>query len=107
MEYTEFKIVWTSTFKEELESIYRYLSLKLKNPIISEKFYTEIMGSLDSLRIFPYRNAILFIQSSRNQIPIRKLKTKNYNIIYYINSNQTTIYILHIFHKTQNYFNLL
>lgn len=52
----------TTTFKEEVKEIYRYLAITLKEPSIANNLYKKILGQ---------------------------------------------IFILHIFHSSQNYFNQL
>lgn len=96
----------TNTFKEELENIIKYMKYKLKEPIIAKRFYKSIVNELNSLEYLPERNKKIesFNYKERN---IRKLLFKNYIIIYEVNNNKNQVFILHIFHTSQNYFNLI
>lgn len=107
MAFNNFTIIWSPSFKKELQKIYEYIAFKLKEPIIARKIYQEIIGSLKSLKTFPERYQKLLLNHSKNNEDIRKIYLKNYIIIYSINHSNQQIYVLHIFHGNQDYFNLL
>lgn len=96
----------TSTFKEELENIIRYIKYNLKETITAKKIYRNIIDELSSLRYFPERNSKI-INSNFNGRIIRRKLIKNYVIIYEVDNYKNKVFILHIFHASQNYFNLL
>lgn len=104
MAFNNYTILWSPSFKEELNKIYEYIAFKLKEPIIARKFYQEIIGSLNTLKTFPERYPKLLLNNNKD---IRKIHFKNYIIIYSINYLNQQVYILHIFHDSQNYFNQL
>lgn len=71
----------TSPFENELESIYRYLAFKLKEPNTAKKFYRKVINKLNSLQYFPERYTRIsnFENKNRN---LRKLLIDNYLIVY-------------------------
>ena len=89
-------------FEDELQNILYYVHSILKEPLIAKKLYYKIMNSLFNLKEFPNRNPAVF---HYKKIDIRKLLISNYVIIYQIKSDENQIFILHIFHSSQNYLN--
>lgn len=107
MEFNNFTIILSPHFQKELQKIYEYIAYKLKEPIIAKKFYREIIGSLNSLKTFPECYPKILLNHNKTTQDIRKINFKNYIIIYSINYSNKEVYILHIFHGNQDYFNLL
>ena len=102
-EIKKYKIIWSPTFKNELDNICSYISEELKEPKIAKKFYLKIIEKLNSLKIFPERHISMKVKN----IAFRKLLWKNYVIIYQINFRTREVFILHIFHGNQNYLFLI
>lgn len=100
----KYTIITTVSFIEDLNSIIYYFNHKFKEPNISEKFYLKIIKNLSSLSLFPERYPKI---SNLNNINLRKLIIDNYVIIYETNHSTKQVFILHIFHSSQNYLNLL
>lgn len=100
----EYKIFLTNKFKEELENIIYYIKYKLKEPVIADNMYHKIMQKILSLKFMPNRYAKLDLLPNLN---LRKLIIKNYIVLYKVYNNTNQVFILHIFHCSQNYFNLL
>lgn len=98
-----YKIIWSPTFIHELNTICDYIAINLMEPKISKLFYHSILERLNSLKLFPERNRKIHVKD----IVFRKLIFKNYIIIYQINFKFREIFILHIFHGNQDYFNLI
>ena len=94
-----YKIIWSPTFKNELDNICSYISEGLKEPKIAKKFYLKIIEQLNSLKIFPER----YVSMKVNNITFRKLLWKNYVIIYKINFRTREVFILNIFNWNKNY----
>lgn len=100
----EYKTIVTKTFSDELENIIYYIKEILKEPSIAKNVYRKITKAIYKLSYFPTKNSIL--KSPENEdLFISKLN--NYIIIYLIDFNQNEVFILHIFHTTQDYFNKL
>lgn len=107
MEYNTYKTIWSPSAKNDLNNIFYHILHVFKNTLLAKKIKYEIINSVNSLRFYPYRNPILFLSNHQNDVPIRKFKFKNYVIIYSIDSNKSSIYILRLFHISQDYFHLL
>jgi len=96
----KYNVYLTKTFKEELRNIIKYINNSLKEPNISKKLHSKIIYSIYSLETFPFRFSKL---NNSSIINVRKMKIGKYIVIYHINSLNNTVYILHIFHTSQNY----
>lgn len=110
MEYqnnNKYLIVGSESFEFELQKIYNYTLFYLKEPTIAKNLYYKIITSLYSLQSFPERYPKLTNYSSQKNLNIRKLLIENYIILYEVDNILNQVYILHIFHGTQNYLNLL
>ncbi len=99
-----YSVYLTESFEEEFRNIIFYIHSILKEPIISQKIYIKILNHLYSLNTFPERYPR--IENLKN-LNIRKLHIDNYIVIYEIANNSKEIFVLHIFHYNQNYFNIL
>lgn len=66
----------TTTFKEEVKEIYRYLAITLREPSVANNLYRKI----DTLKYLPERYSGI---SNLNQ-NIRRLLVDNYVIVYEI-----------------------
>ena len=99
----KYNIIWSLESKNELKYILYYFKFNLKETNIANKIYKKILDSIDILEYFPEGYPKLFF----NNISYRKLFIYKYVIIYEVNTNTKEVFILHIFHNTQNYLNLL
>lgn len=82
MTYTkQYDVKQTPLFEEELEDIYRYFTIKLKEPNIAINFYKKVMTKIHSLQYLPERYVSIsnFRNKGRN---LRKLLIDDYIIIY-------------------------
>jgi len=105
--YKKYKINFTNQFKMELYNFLYKTSPLTNNSLISDKFYSKIMKSLFSLKIFPERYAKIYTLNNKEYSNIRRLTIDKYVIIYEVNNTTNEVFILHIFHGTKNYFNKL
>lgn len=91
-----YKIIWSASFFDELSAIYQYISFQLHEPLVAKNLFELITSKINSLSYFPERNPILF---KNNGIVLRKLRVKNYLIVYQVNHFSKQVIILHIFHR--------
>lgn len=103
----KYSIFLTDSFKNEFERIMKYLKYELKEITIAKNFYRDIIKKIYSLELMPERNKILEEHYDKTTRVLRKTFVKNYIIIYEINQKSHQIFILHIFHMNQNYFDLI
>ena len=102
----KFTVRPSANFKEELKSIIYHIRIILKEPLVAEKFYNNVIKKISSLSFMPERYTKIFNLKDKTR-NIRKLPVNNYLIIYEINKNTGQVFILHIFHCSQDYFNLI
>lgn len=79
----------TPSFEKELESIYKYLAFKLKEPLTAKNFYNKIIKEIYSLQHFPERYMKISSYKNKNR-NIRRLPINQYIIIYEVNNNTRT-----------------
>ena len=100
-----YKILTTSNFEIEFQKIFYYINFNLKEPLVARKFYSKIISSITSLNYFPERYP-KFSDFKNHDSNIRKLIVDKYIIIYQVKNDSRQIFILHIFHCSQNYLSL-
>ena len=100
------KIIWSPRALEELNRSYKYISYNLMETNTARNLYNKIMKSVSGLKYFPGRYPDLSYYGNADK-NFRRLRVDNFIIIYRVNSKTRDIFILHIFHSKQNYFNLL
>lgn len=104
--YINYQISWSRTFQNQLSNILFYIDSTLQNPISSKEFYPKIINSLENIKIFP--RLYPKIKSKKYlEKELRKLVIDKYVIIYEVDDLHEKINLLHIFHSSQNYLNLL
>ncbi len=101
-----YKVEITQQAAQELERIMDYIATKLDSPIAALEFATEIMQHYERLENAPYlyeacRDAKL------RALGYRRVVIKNYILIYRVDEATARVYILHFFHGTQAYQNLI
>ena len=94
----------TATFKEELGQITYYIKYKLKEPSFADKLYKKVVQEVEALNFMPERFQII---CNFKGIHYRKFLINNYIIIYEVKKDTGQVFLLHIFHSSQNFLNLL
>ncbi|MBQ9267600.1 MAG: type II toxin-antitoxin system RelE/ParE family toxin [Clostridia bacterium] len=102
----KYNIQITDNFKDEIANVIDYIVDKLKEPVIAYRIYDKVIKQISKLDFMPYRYPKIQNYSNR-QKDLRKLSVYSFRIIYEIDNNSKQVFILHIFHSTQDYFNLL
>ena len=82
----------------DLDKIHKYIVNELKEEKIAQKMVQKIMQSIKMLEDFPFAHKLL--RKTKN-FEYRKIKIKNYIIIYKINLKKKEINILHIYNQKQ------
>ena len=99
-----YEIKQTKQFELELRNIYNYLLFHFQEPITAEKNLRNIIEKVYSLQYYPERFPRITTYNHDNY-NLRKLSVKNYIVIYQVNNDTHEVYILHIFHSSQDYYN--
>lgn len=103
---SEYFIHLTSQFNEEFDKLYQYISFYLHSPRAANKFYFKIKNSILNLNFFPERYPKVPNVNPYN-FNFRKMVVGKYVIIYDVQNDSNEVFILHIFHGSQNYLNKL
>lgn len=85
----QYQIKQTPMFEQELEDIYRYLTIKLKEPNIAINFYKKVMKKIYSLKCLPERYARIYDFRNKSR-DLRKLFINDYIVIYEIDNDTRT-----------------
>ena len=80
----KYKILPTTTFKEELEEIIYYIKYNLKEPLIAKNLYKKIINEISSLQFMPERHKLIEDKNNNLQRNLRKILINNYVIIFEI-----------------------
>ncbi|MBI9104457.1 MAG: type II toxin-antitoxin system RelE/ParE family toxin [Spirochaetales bacterium] len=90
----EIKIVWSEEAIKDIEEIISYISKD--SELYAVNFASKIIGSVDSLRVYPEIGRIV---PEFNNSEIREIIYRNYRIVYRISGK--TIEIVTIFHGSK------
>ena len=85
----KYQIFYTNLAKQDLKSIYRYISESLVEPEIASKITNRIMKEIRSLNEMPQRHR-LYESEPWHSRGLRILPVNNY-LIFYIANEETTI----------------
>jgi len=96
----KYEVIWLNSFKQELSHIYHYLFVKFNNILIVKRFHKKILNRLFYLSHYP--NLYQKINHHKN---VRRVTVDKYVILYTVDETEKRVYILHIFHGNQDYFN--
>lgn len=99
-----YKIIYSEEYNQELEEIYYYIAIHLKEEKIAENLVKKIRKEILRLQYFPKENIVLL---KNRKDKLYRLVVKNYIIIYQVNIKVKTVYILHIFNSRRNYLKLI
>lgn len=101
-----YKIVETESAAQELEDIVIYITETLANP----KAATDLLDSIDLSYAELERMPRMYEEcrdARLKALGYRKVVIKNYILIYRIDENTETVYILHCIYGRRNYENLI
>lgn len=99
----EYNIKLAEEFLEEFEEICNYISDKLKSPDISIQLRRRVIYKISLLEKIPRMFAKIKKMSRLNK-QYRRIVINNYIILYAIDDNKKTVYIMHIYYGRRNYF---
>ena len=99
----KFTINLTPEFENELDTIYFELLFTNHNIVSAKHFFYKVRKSILDLSIFPERYSRLSNYEKSLELNIIKLLLENYLIIYRVDNQTNQVFVLHIFHCSQNY----
>lgn len=101
-----YKIVKTDSFQRDLDAAVAYIASSLENKSAARSLLDAAEKVYDNLEHMPF-----MYEACRDPYlhgtGFRKAVVHNYVIIYKVDEEQETVYILRLFHGRQDYVNLL
>ena len=101
-----YKIVKTDAFQRDLDAVIRYIAVSLENRIAAVSLLDAIEDSYEGLERMP-----LMYETCHDpylkELGYRKAVIRNYILIYKVNSETKTVYIMRLFHGRQDYGKLI
>lgn len=101
-----YKLVTTSLADDDLDGIVGYIKNELKNEKAAADFVDEVLKCYGFLIQNPKIYSLCTETNLFNK-GYRKAKIKNYLLIFKIDDNTKTVYIMRFFYGARNYFDLL
>lgn len=101
-----YKLKITESANSELNEILNYISDELKNPIAASNFLDEIQKCYINLK----ENPEIYVKCNSDELynlNYRKIFIKNYILIFRIDENINTVFILHFFYAKRDYLKLI
>ena len=95
------KIVYTLTARQDLHSIYEYISSKLLAPDAARNTTERIMASIRTLEAMPERNP-LYKEEPWHSRGVRFIPVRNYLVFYTINNEADTVSIVRIMYGARD-----
>ncbi len=79
----EYSVLITKLALRDIEDVFHYIAVDLKEPQIATKLKNEILICVDSLSSFPLRNKLVEEEPYRSK-GIRRAFIENYSVMYQI-----------------------
>ena len=102
MENNKYKIKYLPTFSNQLNSILYYFAYELKNKIVAENFYKEVMQKIEKRSISPASFEI-FKKTKEEGVNWYRIQVKKFTIFYVVKGDtmevRRTLYSRRIFDK--------
>lgn len=86
MENNEYEIKYSSTFINQFNNILKYFMYKLKNKIVAENFYNEVIREIE-IRSENPENYEKYIGTRKRKYPYYRIYVKNYTVFYIVKEN--------------------
>ena len=102
----KYSVNLTSQFNKELKDIYEYIYYSLSSPQTANKLYFKIKNSILNLKFFPESYPKIIFNNSKEH-NLRKMIVNKFVIIFKVQNISNEVFILHIFHGSQNYIDKL
>ena len=101
-----YKLLKTDAFQRDLDAAIRYITVSLENKIAAASLLDAIEKSYDDLVNMPLK-----YEACRDpylkELGYRKAVIRNYIMIYKVDSEAQTVYIMRLSHGRQNYEKLI
>lgn len=101
-----YKLLKTDAFQRDLDAVIRYITVSLENKIAAASLLDAIEKSYDDLVNMPLKYEACH-DPYLKELGYRKAVIRNYIMIYKVDSETQTVYIMRLFHGRQNYEKLI
>jgi len=98
---SEWKVVLTPEFRQEIRDIHSYIANTLLSPESALKQVERIMNAVESLDSLPFRYS-LYEKEPWYSRGLRKLTVDNFIVFYLPNQSTNEVVIAHIFYSRRN-----
>lgn len=102
----KYKLLITKPAENDLKDILDYISKELSSPIAAKDFLDAVFLCYERLEDNPFIYSICDSDRLKNK-SYRKAVIKNYVLIYRVDENNKTVYIMRLIYGRRDYFNLL
>ena len=103
---SEWKVLLTPEFQQEIWDIYSYIAYTLLVPDTAVKQIERIMYAVESLKNMPLRYSLYEKEPWRSR-GLRKLTVDNFIVFYLPNQSAQAVVIFHVFYGGRNIDDLL
>ena len=102
----KFAIYYSVTAKEDLKSIYRYISETLQTRKAAVDITEEIFASIRKLDEMPERHPVVQAEPWQT-IKMRQLQVRKFTVFYEVNHQEKVVYIARIAYSGRNIDNVM
>lgn len=102
----DYKVIVTKDAHDDVDEALDYIANRLQNPIAAKNLLDKIEEAYNELEFNPY----MYQECSNERLQgkgYRKVVVKNYIIIYCVNDNEKTVYVLRMFYGRRDYAKLI
>lgn len=101
-----YKLVMTDSFLRDLDNVMGYITLSLENKMAAAALLDDIEKSYNNIECMPLMYESCY-DSRLKESGYRKVTIHNYIMVYRVDEETETVYIMRLFHGRQNYEKLI
>ncbi len=102
----EYRTLITEPAARDMLEAFSYISEILHEPRAARRFYAQMKKSIDSLSVMPQRHRMVFEQPYAS-MGVRRLPVQEYVILYLVEEETATVYILRVLYGRREWQQLL
>ena len=99
-------VVFAKPAEKDLLDMEHYISMELRNPRAAERMTNGILRTIGQLERYPLRHPLVE-DELLEQIGLRMIRFKNYNVFYYYDVQRDCVYIIRILYNRVDWQRLL
>lgn len=102
----QYKIVFTNDAIIEMDSINHYITKNLYNSQAASRLMEKVEEAIYGLKDMPRKYAVIKKYEELN-LQYRRIVINNYAVLYTIDEEEKTVYIVHMYYGERNFLNNL